>query len=56
MYTKFSICNSFQVTSDFTHHLATGLESQFTHYVVAMEKVAEKHILINAENAILFML
>ena len=26
-------------------HLAIGIDSQFTHHVVAMKKVAEKHIL-----------
>ena len=50
---KLSKCNSFQVTSDFTHyvsyqksqkvaitHLAIGIDSQVTDHVVAMEKVA----------------
>ena len=46
IYTKFPNHNSFQVTSDFTQklaitHLAIKIDSQFTHHVVAIEKVAE---------------
>ena len=49
IYTKFSKCNSFQLTSDFTHYgkywkvrkVGIGKGSQVTHHVVAMENVAE---------------
>ena len=31
-------------------HLAIGIDTQFTHHVVAMEKVAKQHILTKCSN------
>ena len=36
------------------YSLSKEIDSQFTHHVVALEKVAEYHIFTNALNAILF--
>ena len=41
---KCSMCNSFQVISDFTHS-ASWIDSLVIHYVVAMKKVVKQYIL-----------
>ena len=35
-------------------HLAIGIDTQISHHVVAMEKVAEQHILTKCCNALYF--
>ena len=39
-----------------SYYSLSGIDSQVTHHVVAMENVAEQHVFINTVNVIIFKL